>query len=103
MAVWYWMNLPPPPLTYPNLVGCNHGHGTAVYTRRAGGGLRPHRRDRSRSGTASQAPRVRGMREDRILVGSPANVPVVRRHPVLRQLAEPARVEARALLESSRG
>ena len=45
---------------------------------------------------AAQGARVRGVRQDRRPLGPPAHLPGMRRHPLLRQLAEPARHQARA-------
>src|SRR5262245_20719558 len=43
------------------------------------------------------------MRQDRRLVGPPADLPSVRADPLLRLLAEPAREQARARVEPSGG
>jgi thioredoxin reductase (NADPH) len=53
----------------------------------------PHRRDRAGQGPPEQG--VRGVREDRSPVGSPPDVPGVRQHALLRQLAESPREQAR--------
>ena len=45
---------------------------------------------------------MRGLREDRCDVGSPAHVPGVRRHPLLRRLAESTRHETRPRNRTSR-
>ena len=43
---------------------------------------------------AGQAPRVRGVRQDRRALGAPADVPAVRRDALLRQLTQPSREQA---------
>src|SRR5262249_40185974 len=54
-----------------------------------GGHLRAHRSNRRRQ--AAQAPRLRGMRQDRGDVDAPADVPDLRRHAVLRLVTQPPR------------